>query len=279
MSSKELKNKSKSDSNNYLLKTLENGLKSLLISDPETDKSAASLLVKVGSLSDPKEYYGLAHFCEHMLFLGTEKYPIEGEYREYLHKNNGSSNAYTSKGITNYHFECSNEGFNEALDRFGNFFISPLFNKNAIDREMNAVDSENKKNLNNDSWRFLQLKNSESNINSVFHHFSTGNLKTLKKDGVYDELINFYKKYYSSHAMYLCVYSNKSLDELINLVDNIFSKVPKNENYVSPVYNKILPYNEDNLGFLYKIIPIKDKDTIEFNYFLPDNSKYYKKNL
>jgi insulysin len=72
MSSKELKNKSKSDSNNYLLKTLENGLKSLLISDPETDKSAASLLVKVGSLSDPKEYYGLAHFCEHMLFLGTE---------------------------------------------------------------------------------------------------------------------------------------------------------------------------------------------------------------
>ncbi len=277
MSSKELKNKSKSDSNNYLLKTLENGLKSLLISDPETDKSAASLLVKVGSLSDPKEYYGLAHFCEHMLFLGTEKYPKEGEYREYLHKNNGSSNAYTSKGITNYHFECSNEGFNEALDRFGNFFISPLFNKDAIDREMNAVDSENKKNLNNDSWRFLQLKNSESNINSVFHHFSTGNLKTLKKDGVYDELINFYKKYYSSHVMCLCIYSNKNLDELSNLVDNIFSKVPKNENYVSPIYDKVLPYNEDNLGFLYKIIPVKDKDTIEFNYFLPDNSKNYKK--
>ena len=277
MSSRELINKSKSDSNTYYLKYLENKLKCLLISDTSTDKSSASLLVKVGSLSDPKEYYGLAHFCEHMLFLGTEKYPIEGQYREYLYKNNGSSNAYTSKGVTNYHFECSNEGFNEALDRFGNFFISPLFNKESIDREMNAVDSENKKNLNNDSWRLSQLKSSEANPNSPFHHFSTGNLQTLKKNGVYEALIDFYKKYYSSDAMCLCVYSNQSISDLSVLVENIFSKVPKNENYSPPIYNTILPYDEKNLGFLYKIFPIKDKDSIDFNYFLPDTSLYYKK--
>ncbi len=48
-----------------------------------------------GHLEDPWEYAGLAHFLEHMLFLGTEKYPDQAEYKEYLGKNSGSSNAYT----------------------------------------------------------------------------------------------------------------------------------------------------------------------------------------
>lgn len=40
----------------------------ILISDPECDKSAASLNVNVGQLEDPEERQGIAHFLEHMLF-------------------------------------------------------------------------------------------------------------------------------------------------------------------------------------------------------------------
>lgn len=47
------------------------------VSDPDTDKSSAAVNVNVGSLADPDEFPGLAHFCEHMLFLGTEKFPLE----------------------------------------------------------------------------------------------------------------------------------------------------------------------------------------------------------
>lgn len=62
-----------------------NDLHVLLISDPTTDRSAASLDVHVGSFAD-KEYTipGLAHFCEHLLFMGTGKYPEENEYLSYL---------------------------------------------------------------------------------------------------------------------------------------------------------------------------------------------------
>lgn len=56
----------------------------LLISDCETDKSSAALDVHVGHLADPWELPGLAHFCEHMLFLGTTKYPEENEYNKFL---------------------------------------------------------------------------------------------------------------------------------------------------------------------------------------------------
>ena len=52
---------------------LPNGMEALLISDPTTDKASAALDVRVGHLSDPEDLPGLAHFCEHLLFMGTEK--------------------------------------------------------------------------------------------------------------------------------------------------------------------------------------------------------------
>src|SRR4051812_44530591 len=69
--------------------TLPNGMKVLLASDPNFNKSAASLAVATGQIDDPKETEGLAHFLEHMLFLGTEKYPQEGEYGNYIRSNGG----------------------------------------------------------------------------------------------------------------------------------------------------------------------------------------------
>lgn len=60
---------------------LPNQLECLFVSDKSTDKSAAAMNVNCGSLSDPNERQGMAHFLEHMLFLGTEKYPNQSEYQ------------------------------------------------------------------------------------------------------------------------------------------------------------------------------------------------------
>ena len=51
-----------------------------------------------------KRYEGIAHFLEHMLFLGTEKYPIENEYERYILDRNGHFNAYTASDHTAYYF-------------------------------------------------------------------------------------------------------------------------------------------------------------------------------
>ena len=90
----------------------------LLISDPTTDKSSAALDVHVGHMSDPKALPGLAHFCEHMLFLGTERFPDENEYSKFLSQHGGSFNAFTSSDHTNYYFDVSPEHLHGALDRF-----------------------------------------------------------------------------------------------------------------------------------------------------------------
>ena len=110
--------KSSSDKREYRYLELPNQLRAIIIHDPEGDKAAAALDVKVGAALDPKPLFGTAHFLEHMLFMGTEKYPEENEYSEFMSKNGGYDNAYTSLTNTNYHFECSNEAFEEGLDRF-----------------------------------------------------------------------------------------------------------------------------------------------------------------
>ena len=80
-------------------------LTALLISDPETDKAAAAMDVGVGHSSDPASLLGLAHFCEHMLFLGTDKYPEEGSYQAFVSEHGGACNAFTGYENTNYHFD------------------------------------------------------------------------------------------------------------------------------------------------------------------------------
>eukprot|EP00878_Enallax_costatus_P039143 GHUV01044684.1.p1 GENE.GHUV01044684.1~~GHUV01044684.1.p1 ORF type:complete len:210 (+),score=62.21 GHUV01044684.1:129-758(+) len=90
-------------------------------------KAAAALAVSVGSFSDPSEMPGLSHYLEHMLFMGSEKFPDENEYDSYLTKHGGASNAFTELEFTNYHFDVAPGALHGALDRFAQFFVAPLF--------------------------------------------------------------------------------------------------------------------------------------------------------
>jgi hypothetical protein len=90
------------DTRDYKAITLANGMRVLLISDPLSNRSAAALDVHIGYFSDPRNLPGLAHFCEHMSFLGTQKYPGEEEFSSFLSTNGGSSNAYTDSEDTVY---------------------------------------------------------------------------------------------------------------------------------------------------------------------------------
>ncbi len=85
-----------SDYRSYRPLLLDNGITVLLAHDPQAKHFAASVSVRAGASSDPRVLPGLAHFCEHMCFLGSKAYPEENEYKKYLAKHGGKSNASTS---------------------------------------------------------------------------------------------------------------------------------------------------------------------------------------
>ena len=137
--------------------------------------------MNAGSLNDPPGLDGLAHLCEHMLFLGTEDFPEENHYKQFVKVHGGTTNAATSENATYYFFDIKNAAFISALEVFSAFFKNPLFSKNAVDREMKAVDSEFRKNLSNENRRLYQLyKSVFVRKGSALNRFSTGNISTLK---------------------------------------------------------------------------------------------------
>lgn len=219
------------DEYSYRLLTLDNGIQALLVHDPETDKAAAACDVHVGSLSDPTDLPGLAHFLEHMLFYSSEKYPEEDAYSKFIAEHGGHTNAYTACESTNYHFDCSWDALPEALDRFSQFFIAPLISADGVQREVNAVDSEHGKNTNSDSWKKLQLWKATSNPSHPASRFSTGNLDTLmtrptaKGVSVHERVRQFYEQHYSAGLMRLAVVGRHSLDEMEEMVRDKFAPV------------------------------------------------------
>ena len=110
--------KSERDKISYRGLLLSNGLKCLLMSDPDTDRSSASVNVKVGYMSDPAEFPGLAHFCEHMLFMGSKKYPLENHFQKFIADHAGFTNAFTEDDATCYYFSVGTDHFKDALDMY-----------------------------------------------------------------------------------------------------------------------------------------------------------------
>jgi len=243
---------------------LSNGLGVILFSDPEVDRSAAALSAGVGHIYDPENKMGLAHYLEHMLFLGTEKYPKVGSFKEYLNANSGASNAYTGTNITNYFFQVGHNAFEGALDRFSDFFRAPLFDKKYAAREVNAVNSEFEKNKLQDGWRSNHLVDQISEEGHPLKKFGIGNKDTLAGDNR-PALLDFYKKYYSASNMKLAVLSNLSLGEQEAMVKKYFSNIPNRSVVLPPVdseYRK--PLNEKYR--LLKIKSIKDVRSLSIEF-------------
>ncbi len=269
--------KSTSDERLYRLVTLPNKLECVLVHDPKVQVAAAAMSVGVGSYEDSEikselkqGVDGIAHFLEHMLFMGNKKYPNEKEYMDYIADHGGITNAYTDSDHTCYYFTIQPSDIKNGLDRFGQFFICPLFDESSLNREMNAVNSEHFKNINNDAWREHQI--SRLMCEKPISNFSTGTLETLNIPKISELVKEFYKKFYSSNIMKLCVISNQSLNELENYVKEIFSDIPNYDTEIKREFNKNILKSKQ----LTEVVPIKEVHKLILNWNIPYDEKLYK---
>jgi insulysin len=242
----------------YRVVALRNGSEILLIHDPGSDKAGAAIDVCVGSFSDPDDTPGIAHAVEHLLPMGTRKYPAEHDDGTFLAQHVGYSNVSTSTTSTNHHFELSypvsphvsvgtvmGDGrcdtsqdakeltpFGGALDRFAQFPISPLFSQDTVRRELKAIDAAYKKNVEDDNWRLNQVKKALANPRHRYSRFSVGDWKTLYEDPISQDissrnkLTEFYSTKYCANRTKLVILGRESLDTLAAWTEAIFSPIP-----------------------------------------------------
>ncbi|KAK3044283.1 hypothetical protein LTS18_001706, partial [Coniosporium uncinatum] len=145
---------------------------------------------------------------------------------------------------------------------------------------MQAVDSENKKNLQSDQWRLHQLNKELSNPEHPFNKFSTGNFKTLYEDPIgrgvkiRDEFMKFYEDNYSANRMKLVVLGREPLDELEGWVEELFAEVP-NRNYPRLRWDDVEPFTEKELLTQVFAKPVLDSRVLDIYFPYQDEEEMY----
>ncbi len=252
---------------------LDNELQVLLISDPELNKSAAAMCVSAGSMQDPPDKLGVAHYLEHLLFLGTKKYPDPNSYSKYLQANQGYSNAYTAREYTNYFFEVNHDAYEGALDRFSRFFTEPKFDPDFVLRELNAVNSEHQKNLLDDGWRTRQLARAEMKKGHPQTYFATGSIDTLENASRQD-IIDFYKREYSANIMNLVLLSPYPLDKMQKWSKELFAAIP-NIKRKQHIYDEEI-FAKDEMPKITFAKSVKDIRQLQLSFPAPSGFPYWK---
>lgn len=269
--------KSPNDDRQYAAMLLPNGLQVVLVSDPSLENSAASLAVGVGSAHDPIDQQGLAHYLEHMLFLGTEKFPEPDGFMKYTQANGGMTNAFTAYDRTNYLFQINAGKFDEALDRFSDYFKTPTFDPHFSDKERNAVNNEWSLQKAQDGWNLYALQGFTANPQNPSAKFSIGNLDTLKDkpdSKLQDALKHFYNSYYSANIMKLTLVGKQSLPELKAFAEKHFASIP-NKNVAMPdVTVPGLTKAEMGKSIHYK--PIKDLKVLYVDFPIKSNKQQWR---
>lgn len=236
-------------------------------------------------MADPEDLRGLAHYLEHMLFMGSEKYPDENEFEAFLSTHGGYSNGATECESTRYLFEIGPTHLAQALDMFAQFFIAPLFKQEAMERELLAVESEFNRALQNDYARLQQIQCETCTPGHAYNTFSWGNTESLqtiptaKGIDVRESMISFYHKYYSANVMKLCVYGQESLDEMEQWVSESFGKIPRGDSVSVTMYDKApRPFGvaADQDPTLIKIIPVRKMHAMHLYWPLPPLLRSYK---
>lgn len=217
--------RSRIDTNEYATHTLANGMRVVLVSNPRFSKSACAVSVQTGSYDEPLDTPGLAHFLEHMLFMGTAEYPGENDFMDFLSRHNGYSNAYTADDYTVYYADVDSEQLEVFARMLASFFVCPLFAQDSVAREICAVDSEWRSGLNEPWWRQHALLSEFVAAGEVRGRFSVGNSETLSKDGIWERVKEFWREKYRSEEMAVVLCSNVSLERLREVAE-IFARVP-----------------------------------------------------
>lgn len=126
---------------NHKLHTLKSGLKVITI-PMEASSLTVMALSNTGSRYEIASQYGIAHFFEHIVFKGTNKYPQAQDLAETVDSVGANFNAFTGKEYTGYYVQVASRHFDLALDVVSDMLLTPRLRQEDIDREKGVIIEE-----------------------------------------------------------------------------------------------------------------------------------------
>ena len=200
--------------------------------------SSVVILVETGSGNEPKEFHGLAHLLELVIFLGCEEFPDQESFSQFISNNGGSDNGQTTLDYTLFNFNIENDHLSEAIYRFSRLLKNPLFPEDGIVKELKAVNNEFELALSSDGSRNFQILCSSSHPDSKYNSFSWGSLSSLNYESsvLRNQILKYFKEFYTTERIKLCIFSKLDLDTLESYVEESFGDMEKSS---TPIFSNL----------------------------------------
>ncbi|MFG6203796.1 pyrroloquinoline quinone biosynthesis protein PqqF [Pseudomonas retamae] len=208
--------------------TLANGLRVTLRHVPGLKRSAAALRVAAGSHDVPLAWPGLAHFLEHLLFLGTERFPAAEGLMAYVQSHGGQVNASTRERTTDFFFELPVRAFSGGLERLSDMLAQPRLNLDDQLRERDVLQAEYVA-WSQDPSAQQQLALYEGlPAEHPLRGFHAGNRDSLKVElpAFQQALREFHQRFYRTGQMTLSLTGPQSLEQLRVLAEQFAAALP-----------------------------------------------------
>ncbi len=259
--------------------SLNNGLNLVVIPYNSPGVIAYYTVVRTGSRNEVEPgKTGFAHFFEHMMFRGTEKYS-DVEYNRVLKLLGADSNAFTSLDLTVYHIVASADALETIIDIESDRFQNLKYSKEQFQTEAGAILGE----YNKSAMNPFQILNEEMSklafTSHTYRHTTIGFLEDIKEmPNQYEYSLQFFDRYYRPEYCTVVIVGDVNFDKAKSHIEKYYGnwkrgtftpniqmeaeqKVERTKNAQAP--NKTLPY----LYIGYKVPEFNDasKDVAALN--------------
>ena len=253
--------------------TLANGLRVTLRHVPGLKRSAASLRVAAGSHDVPLAWPGLAHFLEHLLFLGTERFPANEGLMAYVQGHGGQVNASTRERTTDFFFELPTRSFSAGLERLSDMLAQPRMNPDDQLREREVLQAEFI------AWSQDPAAQQQFALygglpaEHPLRGFHAGNRDSLQiEQPVFQQALkDFHQQFYRTGQMTLSLVGPQGLEELKVLAEQFSQGLPAGDNVAQamPLPLAVKSYQQlgerrCNLLFAFDALPESSVEALAF---------------
>ena len=243
----------------YKIEKLDNGINLIMVPDKSVNTINTIVYFPVGSRYEEKEYNGISHFIEHIMFKGTEKRPNTLILSTELDSMGAVYNAYTSKDMTAYYIKSSKDYTEKNIDILSDMVCNSKFDIEEINKERGVIIQEMK--------RYEDLP--EFYVEDVFEQLVFGeddklgqmiigteeNLKNFTRE----QFMNYKNTHYFGENCFICVVGNFEEENILKLIKEkfIFTLNGKREDCVEKLRHgekREITQNEPRIKILYKDI-------------------------
>ncbi|MFQ5598960.1 MAG: M16 family metallopeptidase, partial [Candidatus Krumholzibacteriia bacterium] len=188
------------------VETLDNGLQVILVPMDSGGLVAYWTIVRTGARDEYEPgHTGFAHFFEHMMFRGSEKYPRE--VREKILTEMGvDANAFTTDDLTGYYLNFAAEDLERVIELESDRFRNLKYSEEDFKTEAGAVYGEYRKNRSSPFFTIYEAVHQEAFDVHTYGHTAMGYEDDIKRmPTMYDYSLSFFSRYYRPENVVLLV--------------------------------------------------------------------------